>query len=117
MASSYMDILLSPSHPMGPAATQVHWSDDYCDNYDALSQQSFTELKQVPLNYNNSTGECPINNTQSNLEGTALDYETDNEPSMTVCNHEYYTLLENVLSNLPKTLYIGKLLQLCDKKR
>ncbi|KAH3690196.1 hypothetical protein DPMN_193995 [Dreissena polymorpha] len=101
---------------MGPAATQVHWSDDYCDNYDALSQQSFMELKQVPLNYNNSTGECPINNTQSNLEDTALDYETDNERSMTVCNHEYYTLLDNVLSNLPKTLYIGKLLQLCDKK-
>ncbi|KAH3807218.1 hypothetical protein DPMN_135553 [Dreissena polymorpha] len=56
--------------------------------HDALSQQSFTELKQVTLSYSNATEDCPINYTpreimQTNQEVTSPDQETDFEPSLT----------------------------------
>jgi len=121
MASNFMDLLLSPSQPQGPVATAVPLQDNEPLSpivpFDSIDT---TELTNVPLLPSEVTFPTMI---ESRFEDSFAREQSFIEPrnesesgsSQPICNQQYFTLLDDILTNLPKAIYITKLVQLCKR--
>lgn len=111
-----MDILLSPSQPNGPEALFVAEKIDNDTVNNADNTTNYTDLTNVPLLPSEVTNACNFENSFNDfyLSESYANYNDDETiDSQPKCNQEYYTILDEILCNLPKVLYINKLVQLC----